>query len=204
MGRQKPPKQQGVRILLRVLAVVGLLILVLLGGLCAFVYSEFPSIVNNMFPSMKPSSAQVEQFGKRLRLETEKRWQHRVEMERGTLVLEQAETDTPPHEFKQYKYLAYFRVRGTQARFACPFPVGERSDRLRDWGMFSSDLPSQEVEALAAYAKLKEPPPIMGDGSKDGARWQFTQLDLNATYMCGPEVVMKRGADGTFHVIGRH
>lgn len=157
----------------------------------------------DLIPPQKPSDAEVQSFVSMLRNETRERWNGRVDFESGGLVVEKGESDFPPHQYRIYTYLAVFRVHGTDARFVVPFPVNATRDELRDWGLFSSDLPQQEVDALQGYARAGGDPPIMiwretelyGRPDADEI-WRIGTVDRDAVFLSGEDVFLEKRRGG--------
>lgn len=144
------------------------------------------------------TQASLSEFKAMLDTETAKRWQGRVDLVSVESTSEKWESDFPVSSGTRTAYLAWFQITGTDARFVVPFPPDAEPEQLRDWGMFSSELSPQEVDALVAYARTGGEPPVLlfgGDpassqDSSTGTAWSVTPLDRDGMNLCGPEVTL--------------
>jgi len=142
-------------------------------------------------------------------------WDDRVEVVRVEPTLERLGTDFPfEHEWRDYRYHAYFRIKGTDATFFASLPLSVVREEIPQWWAMSASLDATEVALLQAYSRETSVP--AGDWKSD-ASWGFyakrypdtdvwivTPAGLGNVFSAGfGEYVFERRKDGTFRLLQR-
>lgn len=181
-------------------------LLLFIALVCAYVY--------DLFPPVKPSASEKARVTQMLRDYAESQWGGRVEVEKVDVQLELQGSDTPPHDWKEYTYHAYFRIKGTDVAFFASLPLGTQREDVGNWWEMNSKLDSDEVALLKAYSRQTSVPAGgWGSDAEWGSYaeehpgsevWTVEPIALGEMFSSSmDEYVFEKQKDGSFKLLER-
>ena len=162
----------------------------------------------DLYPRFRPSLTEQRRVEQELKDYAQSQWQGRAVLEKFEVELEREGSDYPlNHEWKEYRYFATFRIKGTDARFFASLPL-DTHDAFGSWWSMSSKLTDDEIALLKAYSRETSTPAGLWGRDEYGLYdraypgkeiWSVTPVALGQVFSTGSdELLFEKEPSGEF------